>query len=172
MYQYLLQLITVFILLLNPVQNSYQYIPEDSLTVFDRPDSLSQVFAVIVPADTIFLEVKTKDNWFGFDPGIAQAANTGSFRYRWITTGSLLSDSTGLPSVWAPECSISYAMTQISTPVFSSTDSMSSPVAVIPSNSAAAITDSTETWLKVNLDNSPLQKNIQGWILRETVSIN
>ena len=172
MYQYLVQLVIVIIFLLNPVQNSYQYIPEDSLTVFYRPDSLSRIFSTIAPIDTIFLEVKTENNWFGFDPGVAQAASTGSFRYRWITTELLLSDSIDLPCVWAPECSVSYVMTQISTPVYSSTDSTLSPIAVIPSNSAAAITDSTENWLKVDLGNSPLQKNIQGWILRETISLN
>lgn len=172
MYQYIFQLITTLFLMVNSLQSNYLFTPTESLTVYSRPDSLSTIFSVINPTDTLFLEVKTIDNWFGFNPGVAQAANTGSFRYRWIKTEELISINPILPCIWGPQGNVLYAMTQDSTAVYPIANSSTNPIILIPPNSAAAITDSTELWFKVNLKNSPLNEEIQGWVQREVISIN
>ncbi len=145
--------------------------PEDTLDVYYRPDSHSEVWSQLLPDENVTLAVKTTSGWLGFDPGVAQAANTCSFRYRWLAPDTcIVADS--LPVVWAPKLNVSYAMTQMDTPVYPDQDTTSTPLAVIPANSAAAIEGLTATWLKVDLNDSPEDMDIQGWIQSEAVSIN
>jgi len=144
---------------------------EESLAVYTRPCSLSGVWSAIDEGETVNLEVRTISGWLGFDPGVAQAANTCSFRYRWLKPVSGIS-ADSLPLVWPPDCGVTYAMTPADTPVYPDRDTTLAPVAVISANSAAAVTELQTFWIKVDLTNSPVEQDIQGWILSESVSLN
>lgn len=143
----------------------------DTLDIFSRPDSRSEIWSLLLPGEAVTLEVITATGWLGFEPGVAQAANTSSFRYRWLPPDSSIATDS-LPVVWAPKLDVSYVMTPVDTPVYPDQDTTSTPLATIPSNSAAAIIGITATWFKVDLLDSPLEEDIQGWILSEAVSIN
>ncbi len=144
----------------------------DTLNVYTRPDFRSGIWSTITPGDTVTLTVRTRSGWLGFDPGVAQAANTCSFRYRWLAPDTGITAADSLPVVWAPRPDESYAMIQVETPVFPARDTTTAPLAIIPANSAAALIGITSGWLKVDLSDSPDSVDIQGWILSEAVSIN
>ncbi|MCK5130818.1 MAG: hypothetical protein KAR40_01535 [Candidatus Sabulitectum sp.] len=148
------------------------FTPQDTLNIYSRPDSRSEIWSQLLPDENVTLEVKTASGWFGFDPGVAQAANTCSFRYRWLAPDGITASADSLPVVWAPVLDVSYAMMQTDTPVYPDQDTASTPLAVIPANSAAAILGITATWFKVDLSDSPENLDIQGWIQSEAVSIN
>lgn len=57
------------------------------LTAYLDPSTEADVFGSLAPADQVHGQVQTADGWFGFDPGIAQAGNTGLARLRWIKPG-------------------------------------------------------------------------------------
>ncbi len=143
----------------------------DSLDVYSRPNSRSEIWSQLLPGESVTLEVITASGWLGFEPGVAQAANTCSFRYRWLPPDSSVATDS-LTVIWAPKLDVSYAMTQMDTPIYPDQDTTSTPLAIIPSNSAAAIIGITATWFKVDLYDSPLEEDVQGWILSEAVSIN
>ena len=150
---------------------AFVFTADESLDVYSRPCSLSGVWSAIDEGETVNLEVRTISGWLGFDPGVAQAANTCSFRYRWLKPVSGIS-ADSLPLVWSPDCGVTYAMTPTETPVYPDKDTTLTPIAVIPVNSAAAVCELQTFWLKVDLIDSPLEQDIQGWILSESVSLN
>ncbi|MCK5841837.1 MAG: hypothetical protein KAH31_06705 [Candidatus Sabulitectum sp.] len=145
---------------------------EETTDTFTRPDPDSDIWAELLPGEGVSLEVRTESGWLGFDPGVAQAANTCSFRYRWLPPGTATVSVEGLPVVWAPSLYVSYAMTQVETPVYAGQDTTSTPLAVIPANSAVAIVGISVIWFRVDMNDSPEEVDIQGWILSEAISIN
>lgn len=54
------------------------------VTLFNRPSESSGVFGALGINETRVISAKTKDGWYGFDPGVAQAGNIGPFRLRYI----------------------------------------------------------------------------------------
>ncbi len=145
---------------------------EETVDTFTRPDPDSDIWAELLPGEGVNLEVRTESGWLGFDPGVAQAANTCSFRYRWLPPGVTTVSTGELPVVWAPTLYVSYAMTQVETPVYAGQDTTSTPLAVIPANSAVSIVGISVTWFRIDMSDSPENIDIQGWILSESVSIN
>ena len=147
----------------------------DSVDVFTRPDSSAMLMVRLAPGDQVVLSGRTIDGWLGFDPGVAQAANIGSFRLRWIagdaryvTDGALSS----VPVVWGPQSGITYAMIYESSPLYSEPDSNSAIVDSVPSSSAAGIVLRTEDWYLLDLSIGPLGQGIKGWIRAADVSVN
>lgn len=149
------------------------FCPETPLTAYNRPDSSASVFGTLEAGEAVDISVKTTGFWLGFDPGTAQAANTGSFRYRWLPPGTeVTADMDSLETVWAPEPGVTYAMTSVETQVWAEPDSESIPLAAIGSNSAAGVVEISGNWIKVNLNDSPEPEDIKGWISFTGVSIN
>ena len=143
--------------------------------VFQRPDSSAALFGTLSAGERISLAVRTEGGWLGFDPGTAQAGNTGSFRYRWIMpedNAVIRGDTETLPIVWAPSPDSAYAMTFQSVTVFSGPDCDSHAVFTMPPASAAVIKAVSGEWFRLDLRNGPLQTDVEGWVLREDVSVN
>jgi hypothetical protein len=61
-----------------------ELVPEDSITILQRPSPTADVFGVAAPGDTLRPTSTAAGGWLGFDPAVAQAANVGPFRLRWI----------------------------------------------------------------------------------------
>jgi hypothetical protein len=55
-----------------------------AITAYRLPDDSSDVFGTISAGETHDALARTADGWVGFDPGVAQAANVGLARHRWI----------------------------------------------------------------------------------------
>jgi hypothetical protein len=79
--------------------------PEDTVTVFQRPSPTAGVFGEAAPGDTLRPVASAAGGWLGFDPAVAQAANVGPFRLRWVAPDGPFTLSGGclaLPVVDAP----------------------------------------------------------------------
>lgn len=61
------------------------------LTVYRLPIVGSDIFGTLPAGETHEVLARTADGWIGFDPGIAQAGNTGLARHRWIQLNATLS---------------------------------------------------------------------------------
>lgn len=86
---------------------------EDKI-VYQRPAEESEIFGYLNSGDTIIALARSDNGWIGFDPGIAQAANIGVFRLRWVDMDGSISFVNGvyqdLPLVWTPKPGKCYNM--------------------------------------------------------------
>jgi hypothetical protein len=60
------------------------------MTVYRLPDETSDIFGTISSVDTYEALARTDDGWVGFDPGVAQAANIGLARHRWVLLNAFI----------------------------------------------------------------------------------
>lgn len=147
----------------------------DSVDVFTRPDSAALFMSRLAPRNQVTISGKTIDGWLGFDPGVAQAANIGSFRLRWIAGDEkyvIDGELSDVPLVWGPVAGITYAMIYCTSPLHSEPDRFSAVVDSIPSFSAAGIVSRTEDWYLLDLSIGPLGQDIEGWIEAADISVS
>ncbi len=148
---------------------------EDSVT-YQRPRVQSGVFATL-PAETmVILNAQTVTGWFGFEPGMAQAANTGIFRYRWFApNGSYTLSETceNLPLAVAVQATSCYTMPQAEVVVRAEPNPDSAVVGTLSAETSfAALIERQDGWVRVDLMNSSLFLNETGWISAETLNLN
>jgi len=147
----------------------------DSVDVFTRPDSSAMLMSSLTSRDKVAISGRTADGWLGFDPGVAQAANIGSFRLRWISADAQYvtdRELSSIPVVWGPQADITYAMIYETSPIYSEPDSNSAVVDSVPSSCAAAIASRTDDWYLLDLSNGPLELDIEGWMESMDVSVS
>lgn len=158
-----------------PDENECILICLDSMNVLTRPDSSAMFIIRLAPGDKVVLSGRTIDGWFGFDPGVAQAVNIGSFRLRWISGDeryAIDGELSSVPVVWGPRAGIAYAMIYESSPLYSEPDSNSAVVDSVPSSSAAGIVLRTEDWYLLDLSIGSLGRDAEGWIEAMDVSVS
>lgn len=147
----------------------------DSLLTYARPDVDSSVWGVLVPGEDLELACRTETGWLGFDPGTAQAGNSGSFRYRWVPPAgnyTIAASPLELPLVWGPSGSVPYAMTFDRVPVRVEPDSLSFVADSLPCSSAAGIVSRFGDWFLVDPAMGPSPEVRTGWVSLEDVSIS
>jgi hypothetical protein len=147
----------------------------DTVVVRARPDSASGVWGLLLPGDSVPVSSVTLDGWLGFDPGVAQAGNSGSFRYRWIDPGGpfdLTGDPCGLDSLWGPSADVTYAMTFNRVPVFAEPDTLATIVDSLPGSSAARIVSLWNGWYFVDPSGGPSPETASGWVREEGISVS
>ncbi len=148
------------------------FIPADSIRAYVRPSTLAPVFCCITPGDTLEVTVRTRDGWLGFDPGIAQAGNTGSFRYRWIPPGTAGVDTTVIPVVWGPEAAITYVMILDDTPVRAEPEYGSAISAILHQGEAAEVVETSGEWYRIAGVDGTDSWGTTGWITLESASLS
>lgn len=148
----------------------------DVTTIYSRPSTTANVFATVGPDTNIQFGAQTQNGWLGFDPGVAQAANIGSFRLRWIApgTGTVVGDCGNLPVVWGPPPSVCFDMPLGNTNVYTDPDFNSTVLAVLHVGEFAEILGRTAdgNWAKVDLKPGNTQLNITGWVGSGTLNMN
>lgn len=147
---------------------SVAFLSGDSLSVYCRPDSASTIYGMLLPGESVELTVIAPNGWLGFIPGTAQAAATGSFRYRWLPPGSAPVDTTGLERVWAPAAGITYAITVADTPVHSSADTSSAVLFTLEGGTASEVVEQNSNWLRIT--GGP--EGVSGWIQSAHISLS
>jgi len=127
-----------------------------SFDVYSRPSLTADVFGRLT-ADFPPLSItgRTSDGWLGFDPGVAQAANIGVFRLRWIPPGSPITLSGDCASVpiepWVPSPGVCYQMSMGPVEVHASADPASAVSHTLAVGEFVAVTGQTGTgWLFVD----------------------
>ncbi len=124
-------------------------------TVYTRPSSTADEFGVLSPGSPVTVSGRTADGWLGFDPGVAQAANIGVFRLRWIPPGTALTLSGDCASVpvetWVPEAGVCYQMSMGPVDVFPAPDPSVAAAAVLDVGDFAAVDGRVASgWFLVN----------------------
>jgi len=158
-----------------PDENECVLVCLDSLDVFTRPDSAALLFSRLAPGNEVSVSGVTADGWLGYDPGVAQAANIGSFRLRWIAgdEGFEIDGELGdVPLVWGPPAEITFAMIYEPLPLFSEPNNGSVIMDSLPGSSAASIVSRTENWYELDLNIGTIGQDITGWIESADVSVN
>lgn len=61
-----------------------------AITAYMQPDASSAVFGTLQPGSYVEVLGRSLNGWYGFDPGVAQAGNTGVARLRWLPVNSSL----------------------------------------------------------------------------------
>lgn len=72
-------------------QGPCEFTGTTDLTVYRLPVAGSDIFGTLPAGETHEVLARTADGWIGFDPGVAQAGNTGLARHRWILLNASLS---------------------------------------------------------------------------------
>jgi hypothetical protein len=123
--------------------------------VYTRPSLTADEFGALSPGIPVTLSGRTADGWLGFDPAVAQAANMGVFRLRWIppeTELTLSGDCASVPvEPWVPEPGVCYQMSMAPVDVFLAPDPGAAAAAVLNVGDFAAVDARTASgWLLVN----------------------
>ncbi len=141
-----------------------------------RPSAASGIFGTMHAGESYPVEAKAADGWFGFGPGVAQAANTGLFRLRWVLEGSsdltIEGDCSGVPVVVGPEAGVCYLIPMFSTPVYESADVDSPVLATLELNDYAAVIARPPGWAQVDLSRGNTGLNGVGWVEESGFNFN
>ncbi len=148
----------------------------DEVTVYDRPHITAAVFGTMVEGFRVQPQARTADGWWGFDPGVAQAANVGVFRLRWVqeTASVRLEGSCGeVPEVMAPPPGVCFTMPMEDVLVLASPDPSAKVVATLgPGDYAEVLGTSTDGWAQVDLASGSMGLAIRGWVEAGTLNMN
>lgn len=147
------------------------------LTIYNRPSKSAQEFSTQGSGFSTQITARTSDGWYGFDPGVAQAANTGVFRLRWIDSSddvTLSGDCANQPLEVGPQPNICYEMPMGTVDVHASPDGSSAVTASLQTNDYAAILGKTsaQDWYKLDLAQGNTGLTGTGWISSADLNMN
>jgi hypothetical protein len=144
--------------------------------VYTRPSLTADVFGTFAPGLPVTIVGRTADGWLGFDPGVAQAANIGVFRLRWIPPGAPITLSGDCASVpvepWVPAPGVCYQMSMGPVEVHAAADPTSAVSHMLMAGEFVSVQGQTGTgWLFVdgNEGNVP---GVVGWIPQLEMNVN
>jgi hypothetical protein len=154
-------------------------VANSDVTLYNRPDLGASQFGVMAAGDTAVISGQTANGWLGFEPAVAQAANVGLFRLRWLVPGSDVTTSgncdtlTIYPVISPTAC---YEMAMADTPIYDQPTETTVTIATLPAGSyTAVIGKSDQSWYQVNLGDGSLadsQGGQIGWIAPEAGNFN
>ena len=165
------------------VPGTCEAVANEEVWVYARPpitETLSttvEVFAKMSAGTRVTIEGRTAHGWLGFDPGVAQAANVGVFRLRWLDPGdpvTLEGDCGAVPEVVGPLPGVCYTMPMGETDVYQSADTASTVLATVGWGGYAAVLGKTadDNWAKIDLSIGSLGLDQQGWVEGSTLNLN
>jgi hypothetical protein len=153
-----------------------QLIAKEEVTIYDRPSQNADIFSIQAAGFSQTFSARTSNGWLGFDPGVAQAANIGSFRLRWVKPNSsvLTGACNKLPVVWGPPPGICFDMPMDTVNVYASPDPNSQVVATLQLGEFAGIngTSSNGDWANIDLSVGNTGLSALGWVESNTLNVN
>jgi len=151
-------------------------VAQGDMTVYSRPSSNAAVFGSTISGFHTIIEGRTADGWLGFDPGVAQAANVGVFRLRWIEESSdieLEGICEDLPELKGPPAGVCFTMPMDGVHVYTEADVSSEIIATMRWGDYAAVTGKTkEDWARVDLSVGNMGLDLVGWVKGITLNFN
>jgi hypothetical protein len=151
-------------------------IAEQDVTIYRRPYPEAEVFSTLSAGLEVTVGGVTADGWYGFDPAVAQAANIGVFRLRWVdgSIGVRLEGGCGgVPEMVGPLPGICFTMPMGDVPVYVNADMSSAVVATLVMNDYAAVLGRTDDgWAQVDLSAGNTGLELTGWIEAATLNMN
>lgn len=143
-----------------------------------RPSLAAKEFGKVAPGNKLRITGRTPDNWYAFDPGVAQAGNAGIFRNRWVQAGPSLSISptcANLSTIFTkvPQPGITYAVAMVSAPVRIAPNPTADIIYTFSVGDYAQALGISGNWTKVDLATSNINGLTQfGWILQDFHTLN
>ncbi len=148
----------------------------DATVLYDRPSTEAQIFSEVGAGFSAVVDGRTVDGWVGFDPAMAQAANIGVFRLRWVHFDevSLSGDCVSVPQLgWVPQPDLCYFMPMQSVTVYSGADTSASVVATLEPEDFASVSGYTSTgWAQIDLGAGNTGLTGTGWVEQSTLNVN
>ncbi len=146
------------------------------VTVYSRPSSKAAVFGSMASGFRVIPEGRTADGWLGFDPGVAQAANIGIFRLRWIEESSDIEHvgtCEDLPALEGPPTGVCFTMPMDGVHVYTEADVSSEVITTMKWGDYASVTGKTkEDWARVDLSVGNAGLDLAGWVQGVTLNFN
>lgn len=152
-----------------------ELVAEGELTVYERPHLDAEVFGTMSAGFRVELEARTADGWWGFEPGVAQAANIGVFRLRWVHESSpiqLEGPCGDLQEVVGPPPGVCFHMPLEDVDVYAGPNLSSEVVASLTVGDYAAVVGTSNGWAKLDLAVGNIGQDIMGWIPAATLNMN
>ncbi len=153
-----------------------ELVAEAQLIVYQRPSTLSETFSTLPAGSLLELQARTSDGWWAFNPGVAQAANIGVFRFRWIDPGAeftLQGACQGVPEVVGPPPGICFTMPMEAVEVYGSPDPAAPVLArLVVEDYAAVLGVTPDGWGLVDLAPGNLGLEVQGWVMPFSLNMN
>ena len=152
-----------------------ELIAEREVTVYNRPDPSAAVFGVVQAGFRARVEGRTPDGWSGFEPGVAQAANVGVFRLRWVEGSSavrLEGPCGGVPDLIGPPAAVCFTMPMDEVQVHAEPDLSSEVVATLLFGDYAAVSGMSDDWAEVDLVLGNTGAATTGWVPAATLNLN
>jgi hypothetical protein len=158
------------------VAGACSYTATAEVTIYTRPDTAAQVFSTQGAGLTVQPSARSANGWLGFDPGVAQAANIGPFRLRWLPpgSGSVSPGCASLPVIWTPRAGLCYDMPMFDTNVYQNPDTGSAVLFVLHLGEFAQILGHTAggDWVQVDLGPGNTGSHVVGWVEASTTNVN
>ena len=145
------------------------------VTVYTRPDSSAAIFGVMEPGFRAKVVGRTQDDWWGFEPGVAQAANVGVFRLRWVEGNGavgLEGQCGGVPEMVGPPAGVCFTMPMGEVQVHAEADPSSEVVATLLFGGYAAVSGKSGDWAKVDLSLGNTGVGATGWVPAAVLNMN
>jgi hypothetical protein len=144
-------------------------------TFYTRPNIEAAVFFEDTGGFEVQVIGRTADGWVGFDPAIAQAANMGPFRLRWVFYQDVVlrGDCLGVDEVWAPLPGYCYDMPMGAVSVYAEPTTAAFVVTMLDVNDFAAITGLFgDDWAQIDLAPGNTGLTGSGWVEASTLNMN
>lgn len=141
---------------------------QSDITVYQRPSTESGIFGTLGGGEFVQPTMQSSDGWLGFDPAVAQAANVGVFRLRWLPPDADTSqsgDCAALPVAPALSPTACYFMAFEETSLLAEPDPAAAVAATIPAEGYAALLSQAENgWYELDLQDSSIQQPGTAWL--------
>lgn len=142
-----------------------------------RPSLAADKFGTVAVGTKLTIFGRTADNWYAFDPGVAQAGYVGIFRNRWVQASASLSISptcANLATIYTkvPQAGVCYAMAMGSAPVRQSPNASAAVIYTLALGDYAQGVGKSGTWVKVDLASGSLTGvTQQGWVSEDLIGL-
>ncbi len=144
--------------------------------LYYRPSADAEVFSTLNVGFNQPVGERSADGWVGFDPGVAQAANMGIFRMRWVPWDavSLSGDCVSVPqATWVPQPDLCYSMPMEEVTIYESTDNSGDVLGTMEVGDFAAIVGFTDNgWVQLDLEEGNSGLTGVGWMQQSDLNMN
>jgi hypothetical protein len=152
-----------------------ELVASKEVTAYTRPSLQAMVFGTFPAGDREPVAATTADGWLGFEPGVAQAANVGPFRWRWVQKSDafkLEGACDNLPVVESLPATACFEMFMDAVPIYAEPKTGAAVIANAQPEDYAQVISASGQWLQLDLSVGSFKQNQKGWISREAANFN
>lgn len=158
-----------------PTGEACEIVADQDVIVHSRPSEDASTFGKMAAGTRVVAEGRTADGWLGFEPGVAQAANVGVFRLRWVKEEEdirLVGECEGLPALEGPPAGVCFTMSMVETTVHVEPDEGAVVIVTMAVGEYASVTGRMDGWARVDLSVGNTGRGEEGWVREDTLNLN